>query len=339
MKRLFISIALAASFIACNKVTPEPKPTPEPEPEEPVLSPDSTYVALKTSLDFSTELLTRAGGQTDLYGIRVYQISQDGPIITAYGTFDDLSKAVIKMAKAYKYGIDVTYIPDGKNLVHCYSDGHFGVPFDAVWNKNGSLNEVMYTRMGEEPVWDFGYGVVQEKGITDYMVQSNNWSSVTRYQGVAICDPSVEPTVEVKIYAQMIGFRIAISDFEKGSVTLGGNFGHKYKVTPDANKSALIDIVVCLEEMPSVSGDSYIYTQPDIDPVECINNRECNQSVQLIYNDGSGNDVLLYSASNFHVKRNTRYTMSFSLSDAINNGGITVTTVDEGEMNESGFQF
>lgn len=104
-------------------------------------------------------------------------------------------------------------------------------------------------------------------------------------------------------------------------------------------KRGLFDIVVCLEEMPSVSRESYIYTQPDIDPVEYINNRERNQSVQLIYNDGSGNDVLLYSAGNFHVKRNTRYTMSFSLSDAINNGGITVTTVDEGEMNESGFQF
>lgn len=340
MKRLFSFIALLLAFVACHRITPDPEPQPEPEPElvVPVLSPDSTYVSLKAALDFSEEPLTKAGSQDDLYGIRVYQITDSGPVMTAYGTFDDLSKAIVKMAKAYKYGIDLTYIPNGKNLVHRYSDGHYGVPFDAVWNSNnGTINQVLYTKSGDQPVWPFTYGVVQEKGITDYMVQSNNWSSVTRYQGVAICNPAVDSSVDVKLYAQMIGFRIAISDFEKGSVSLGGTYGHKYVVRPDANKSALIDIAVCLELMPSISQEMEIFSHDDVDIVQYIMDKDCYHTVELIYNDGSGNDIVLYSNVNFYAKRNTRYVMSFSLSDAIRNGGITASTVNEGEMTESDF--
>ncbi len=338
MKRYLILISLLTAFVSCKHVGPETIPEPEPDPEVPVISPDSALVSLKASLDFTAEPLTKAGSSDDLYGIRVYQITGNGPIMTAYGTFDDLSKAVVKMAKAYKYGIDVTYIENGKNLVHKFSDGHYGTPFDAVWNSNnGSLNQVLYTKSGDQPVWPFTYGVVQEKGITDYMVQSNNWSSVTRYQGIAICNPKEQSTVDVKMYAQMVGFRIAISDFEKGSVTLGGTYGHKYTVKPDANHSALLDVVVCIELMPSVSEESYIYSQEDIDPIEYIYAKDRYHTVELIYNDGEGNDIVLYSNVSFYVKRNTRYTMSFSLSDAIRNGGITASIVDEGEMNEEDF--
>ncbi len=258
--------------------------------------------------------------------------------MTAYGTFDDLNTAVVKMAKAYRYGIDVTYIPNGKNLVHKYSAGFYGVPFDNELNSNhGSLNQVMYISTIGTEVHPFFYGAVQEKGITDYTNASNNWSTVTRYQGVAICNPAVDSSVEVKMYAQMIGFRISISDFESGTVTLGGQDGHKYTTKPDANKNGLIDVVVCLESMPSVSEENYIYTQEDIDPVEYINNKERNQTVQLSYTDASGVFTNLYLNTNFVAKRNTRYVMSFSLSDAIRNGGITASAVNEGEMTESDF--
>lgn len=340
MKRLFSIIALLLAFVACHRITPDPEPLPEPEPEPvvPVLSPDSTYVSLKAALDFSEEPLTKAGSQDDLYGIRVYQLSQSGPLMTAYGTFDDLSTAIVKMAKAYRYGIDVTYIPNGKNLVHKYSAGYYGVPFDNELNSNhGNLNQVMYISTIGTEVHPFIYGAVQEKGITDYTNSVNNWSTITRYQGVAICNPAVDSSVEVKLYAQMIGFRISISDFESGTVTLGGQDGHKYTTKPDANKNGLIDVVVCLESMPSISEENYIYTQEDIDPVEYINNKERNQTVQLSYTDASGVFTNLYLNTNFVAKRNTRYVMSFSLSDAIRNGGITASTVNEGEMTESDF--
>lgn len=338
MKRFFSIAASLLTFAACQSMTPDP--SFNPNPAVPVLSPDSTYVSLNAVLDFTEEPLTRASSQDDLYGIRVYQLSQSGPLMTAYGTFDDLSTAIVKMAKAYRYGIDLTYIPNGKNLVHKYPEGYYGVPFDNELNSNhGSLNQVMYISTIGTEVHPLFYGAVQEKGITDYRNASNNWSSITRYQGVAICDPAEQSTVEIKMYAQMIGFRISISDFESGTVILGGQDGHKYTATPNADKSGLIDIVVCLETMPSVSEEFFIYSQDDIDPVEYINNKERNQTVQLAYTDTKGAFTNLYLNTNFAAKRNTRYVMSFSLSDAIRNGGITASTINEGKMTESEFPF
>ena len=171
-------VCLLAIF-SCNKPIDK---NPEETELTPVISPDSVYVSLKANLSFSEQTLTKAGSADDLYGIRVYQfVKTTNPQYdftesryAAYGTFDDLSKAVIKMAKSYKYGIVVTYIPNGKKLVHQFADGHYGVPFHAVHVANGALNQVMYCQPGT-PAWDFTSGAVQEKGITDYMIQSNNY--------------------------------------------------------------------------------------------------------------------------------------------------------------------
>ena len=112
-----------------------------------------------------------------------------------------------------------------------------------------------------------------------------------------------------------------------------------YIISKVGNKEGQIDIVVCLESMPSVSEESYLWTQQDVDVIEHILNKERNQTVMLTYSDNDGNITNLYMNTNFRAKRNIRYTMSFSLSDAIRNGGITATTVDEGNMTEEGFQF
>lgn len=338
MKFRIILLALLAVAIGCSKSNPN-TPT-EPDPDIPTVSPDSTLVSLRTSLDFTAEPLSKAGSQDDLYGIRVYQLSKSGPLPVAYGTFDNLNTAIVKLAKAYKYGIDVTYIQNGKNLVHKYSGGYYGVPFDNEIHANHPpLNQMTYLKNVDDQVYPLSSGAVQEAGITNYGIEYNNWSSVKRYQGVAVCDPSKQESVDIKLYLQMIGFRISISDFDSGTVTLCGQYGHKYRATPNTNKEGLIDVVVCLESMPSVSEEVYLWTQEGVDVIDHILSKERNQTVMLSYSDNDGNITNLYMNTNFRAKRNTRYTMSFSLSDAIRNGGITATTVDEGNMTEEGFQF
>ena len=339
MRLIMILPVFLTVVIGCSKSNPTPNP--DPDPVIPTISPDSALVSLKTSLDFTAEPLSKAGSQDDLYGIRVYQFSQSGPLLVAYGTFDNLSTAVVKLAKAYKYGIDVTYIQNGKNLVHKYSEGYYGVPFDNVIHANHSpLNQVTYLKSLDDQVYPISSGAVQEAGITEYGIEYNYWSTVNRYQGIAVCDPSKQESVEVKLYLQMIGFRISISDFENGTVTLCGQYGHKYRATPNANKEGLIDIVVCLESMPSVTEEVYLWTQEEPNVViDHINSKERNETVMLSYSDNDGNITNLYMNTNFRAKRNTRYTMSFSLSDAIRNGGITASIVNEGNMTEEGFQF
>ena len=63
-----------------------------------------------------------------------------------------------------------------------------------------------------------------------------------------------------------------------------------------------------------------------------------SEGVKIIYSTTSGEDVLLYENNSFTVKPNTRYTLSFSLSDAIANGGITAEVEETQEMNEKEFE-
>lgn len=346
--KLLTILAVFIFFVSCDKnIKHEDSPTPNPEiPQNPLISPDSVLLHMSSSLDFENEPLLKSN-ENSLYALRVKQGSGNDDIV-AYGTFDDLSKAVIKLSKRHVYTIDLAYVPNGKNLIHKHEDGHYGVPFDAVWNKNGELNEVVYCATSSEPVWGLSYGATQEKGISDYMVQSNDWSTVTRYQGVAMCVPNVSADVSLKLYYQMIGFRIKISDFKDGKVTIKGRFGHSYSVTPDNEGNGLIDIVVCPSTMPtsrlfytynsaSTSGELVELTSEEL-YAKIMESYNSSEGVKIIYSTTSGEDVLLYENNSFTVKPNTRYTLSFSLSDAIANGGITAEVEETQEMNEEEFE-
>lgn len=335
MKRLLLTFAFLAALASCQKTNPD-SIDPEQVPDIPA---DSVLVSLRAELDVQTEPLTKAGDQKDLYGIRIYQFLDNySTSLVAYGTFDDLEKAVVKMSKAYKYGIDVLYIQDGKEIVHQYDDGHYGHPFDAYYAKNGALNEVVYTKPGDDPCTDLAHGRVQEKGMGDMLQEPNLWTKVKVYKGIAMCNPAEQSSVNVKLYSQMIGFRVSISEFESGKVTISGLQTQEYSAEPDAGHNGLIDIVVCMENLPTiVDAAPVVYGHPEVDPIQYVmeesNTRK--QDVMLVYTDDAGNRTTLYYFENFSVERNTRYIMSFSLSDAVRNGGVQVETVEDGEMVEA----
>ena len=74
--------------------------------------------------------------------------------------------------------------------------------------------------------------------------------------------------------------------------------------------------------------------QDGFDIVQAFLDQNYSQPFTLYYTEGTEDPVVLYSNYEFKVHRNTRYTLSFSLSDTISNGTISATTVDEGDMNE-----
>lgn len=360
MKTNFTILLSFLAIISCQIVEPTTPVTPsEPDTPQPEISADSVLVAIKSNIDITSSPLTKASTDEGLYALRVYQFFNDGslegPKIAAYGTFDDLGKAVIKLSKKNVYGFDVSFIPDAQNLVHP-SGKNYGVPFDAVWSPNGAVNEVMYVGTNNTPVWPLTSGATQEKGISDYNVQENNWSSIQRYQGVAFCDPAVSSSVNITLYSMMIGFHLEISDFTEGEVYISGWYGHKYKVKP-SNGSGVLDVIVQMENMPSCSivrSEENVrnvnYDELAKDVVDNYSNfyREWSGGsygnitesvVNIVYVDNGGNEIILYHNQNFGYKRNTKYTLKFSLSDAIRNGGISSTIADEGEMVNEEFPF
>jgi len=72
-------------------------------------------------LDITEEPLTRATGD-DLYGIQVYSCPANAEKTTwtyyAYGLFDDIETAEIKLLNGYKYKFETSMIVDGKNTIY-----------------------------------------------------------------------------------------------------------------------------------------------------------------------------------------------------------------------------
>ena len=360
MKNYFSIILSTLAIISCQKIEKSAPEIPsEPDTPQPVISADSVMVSICSNIDISSSPLTKASSNDGLYALRVYQFFDDGynqgPLIAAYGTFDDLGKAVIKLSKKSVYGFDLAYIPNAKTSVQ-HSGDYYGVPFDAVWAPNGAINELVYVGTSTTKVWPLTYGATQEKGISDNKVQENNWSTIQRYQGVAFCDPAVSSSVNITLYSMMIGFHLEISDFTEGEVCISGWYGHKYMVKP-SNGSGVLDVVVQMENMPSCSIIRAEENVHNVDYDELAKYVVDNYSdftmeysggaygntydsvVNITYFDNAGNEVILYRNNYFGYKRNTRYTLKFSLSDAIRNGGISSTIADEGEMANEEFPF
>ena len=152
------------------------------------------------------------------------------------------------------------------------------------------------------------------------MIQENFWNPVCRYQGyVDDIDPNVTDVVSIDLYKQVIGFKIIVDDFTKGKIFLSCEYdSHVYSQTPAANSSTNI---LQIEIEPP-------YIESPKDPGAKVT------FVQLFYDEGDGKRIPLFKKE-IEYERNKLYTLRFSLSDAIANGGITTNIIDDSdEMTE-----
>lgn len=315
--RLIVALLLFV-LCACNKNNEEPPVVPD-VPE--IIHPDSTIVKLKAIGDFTSSPLTKAGSN-DLYALQVTRrrpndMNGSGDILYDYyaiGVFDDINLAVVKLSKKYTYCFDLAYIPNGKNIIHQYEDGSYGNPCGCYYGEGLQVNELRYDT--NDWLW-LDHGSSQIKGITSYLIQENQWSPVCRYQGYTDSfDPNISDVVSINLYKQVIGFKIIVDDFTKGEIILSEQFGHQYTLKPNSNDpTATLQIEV---EPPTIP-----IPRRGLDS-------ETTTIVQIFYNDGTGNNIPLLRR-NIQYERNTLYTLRFSLSDAIANGGITTNIIDDSD--------
>lgn len=354
--------ALLVMFMtACGTISPEtPVETPTdpdvPEtPELPEISPDSTWMSFKPELEFGEEPLLKSGDiHNDLYLVGVAQIvpfdESDGSDNLCYrryawGYFDNLDLAVFKLSKMHNYSFVMAYIPDGKSQIYRHSNGSYGCPFE-VWCGGSAkfVNEIYYDVDGYEkwPTLDEG------KASTPKRKEGKSWSSIVRYQGVVErVDPSKHNSITVKLYRMMIGFKITIDDFTEGVVEVSGD--ESYKVYPASGKTSnTLEFEIQTPTMPMwgfesgfgagesvISADEYNgYSQEELENRILDNINYGRTGINISYTDKSGTKISLYTKQQFFYKRNTKYTLRFSLSDAISNGGIIPEVVDDGEMEE-----
>ena len=140
----------------------------------------------------------------------------------------------------------------------------------------------------------------------------------------------------------MIGFKITIEDFIQGRVEIRSLNGIKYTLKPTSSGTSVLDIEIETTMMPSVGPEFYqngLYfdncTEDEINAwiMERVNYGF--DQIHISYYDNKGDELKLYTHYQFQYKRNTKYILSFSLSDAISNGGISPEIVEDSEMEES----
>ena len=359
LSRIFnwLMIVLALGFfLSCGSINPEvPTETPE-TPVLPEISPDSTWVTFTPELEFGEEPLVKGGNAlNDLYIIGIAQIvpfeDMEGWKNICYkryawGYFDNLDLAVFKLSKMHNYSFVMAYIPDGKNLIYRHSDNTYGCPCE-IWGGGAAktLNEIDYNVEGYEkwPTLDEG------KCSTRSRKEGKAWSSIVRYQGVAErINPAENSSVPIKLYRMMIGFKITIDDFMEGYVEVSGG-GESYKLYPSNNGTTnTLEFEIQTPNMPmwgfnsgfGAGGEVYSedeyngYSQEELKNRILDNINYGRAGINISYVDKKGSKISLYTKQQFIYKRNTKYTLRFSLADAISNGGIIPEVVEEGEMEE-----
>lgn len=358
MKRILLLAAFCAIISACGNPH---KPLDPVDPDDPLnglpeISADSTWMSLSTHFVFDDEpLSSKAGNLDDLYAVLVYQwIPVDRRDILgdcyvsdrcyAFGYYDDLSRAIFKLSKKYKYGIVVAYFPNGKNTVYKDANGYYGEPFP----QEGALNETCYPSVSNQQMYGLRYGSTGPVGRGRELM----WSPVERYQGfIELFDPESSSSAVVDLYRRMMGFRLTVEDFTQGWITLEPSFdygnGVNNKFTIKAEEGSTTSTLEAVFETPRMSFPpippfEYLVGESTWDTMEEeVQNQLQNgwMEMKITYTDLTGQTILLYANDAFAYQRNTMYNLRFSLSDAIRNGGISANIVQDDEMTEDNFPF
>lgn len=340
---LFLGIALFAA--GCSTNANDEHFIPEtPVPEKPIgTSSDSIIITLKAGGEvlLSQEPLTRTG-TNDLYALNVQQSinpldDYTGRTRYAYGYFDNLSNIELVLAKNMYYHFELAYIPNGKNLVHQYPDGHYGNPCNSHNGQNGKLNEVMYSTVAY--IGMITTGSTQGKGITSPDLDFNMFNTIERYQGLFINYKATDlsTSVTIDLYRMMTGVKLIVDDFTEGVVSVSTRYGIVHSVRPSATSTTnILDVIV---EMPFMSSILFLSTVNYTSGNFILDPQIAEMFVKYTGTDGKSRP--LYANENFEYKRLTKHILRFSISDAINNNGMTIipNIIDDpnGELQDGGW--
>ena len=123
-KLFYITIfLLSAALSACRMDKPEPVPSGQ-----------SCAIRLEVNRERTIQeeekpMAAHKAASTDLYGIQVYKKGLSSYSKYAYGIYDDVENIYLDLTAGTTYKIEMTLIPNGKNLIASESNGGYYEPF------------------------------------------------------------------------------------------------------------------------------------------------------------------------------------------------------------------
>ena len=193
--------------------------------------PDAYIVKLGMAgeiFDITEEPLSRTVGD-DLYGIQVYSCPANAETTKwtyyAFGLFDDVGKAEIKLLNGYKYLFNATMVKDGKNKIYHLGSSNsyeYAKPF-LTHGDNGSASLLNNTFNYSNSIYMFGL----DRGLSQLNNDQKDYDRPTteRYFGIlSNFVPGEDESAIINMKRTSFGAKfIAQGDFKKTGGTLTVN--------------------------------------------------------------------------------------------------------------------
>lgn len=210
---------------------------PDPLPERPKCT-VRLVLDRETGVEESDEPLQLSKtSANDLYAVQIYKKGNRSYSLTPsmYGIFDDETLITLPLEFDKLYKIEVSQVPNGKNLIARGDNGGYNAPFwvgGLSGNPGKVNNQFVVTSMN-----NFIQGI--NKG-TAKIIQTNgtqaeyDWPPISRFYGV-IEDYRPEEGGEVVIPLKLVGFGLTIvpQRFSEGTIEIKINFGPTFTLTPE----------------------------------------------------------------------------------------------------------
>ena len=240
----------------------------------------------------------------NLYGIDVLYADMDETPY-AYGLFDDLNLAKVKLLKGKKYLFRVMVVPNGKEL--CYDDryGDYIDIFRRFCENSGFggscpltnefyYHEVMHFWRFNNPMDSFYYEIYTGY-LTDYLAETDNTVDIEMKSMFGNISLEAKNIVSGKLEFQFISdcsFPITRSDYEYPTI---------YTLTPDQMDTNFIYTLRFWGNGNRKMPDDYSFTS--------------NYSVRWIDDNGKSTDLGIYPVN---VQRGQKSSIKLDLSELLN---------------------
>ena len=191
--------------------------------EKSVVEPTSkeVLVGLKPcgEISIATSPLSKATttNSRDLYGVQIEKLLENGSKAHyAYGLFDDMSLAQVKMYTSDTYEVKVAHIPYGKDIVKLNSGteelGDWEVPFNNSDWKKVALNEFTYDKTSE--LFALANGMVVPTGGD--RTDGSHRSGISYYYGIAeeYTPAETNPVLNVNLLRYNFGLEFIFNSAE-----------------------------------------------------------------------------------------------------------------------------
>lgn len=258
-----------------------------------------------------------------LYGIQIYTSGNEK---VAYGVFDNLTDAVIMLSKTKQYDIEMSYIPNGKDVIHYHSSNDcWELPFNTFGWGASPLNQFVYSK--NEYIYGLGGGSNTPAGDGNDRRRCIH-NEVDRYYGFyKNYTPTEDGTITVDMKRTVFGLtfkakKVENNDYEKIFIQLDADktlsqLPKNYYITVDSNAdvSTLTIPFICVQDVSNAANNA-------------------NYSEEIVISIGTDEKPGDIFYGTINVKRNTMHIYEFEAKseDSISNG-LNIN-LDETPMND-----